>query len=136
MKLNDLLRKTTRVDVTYGGETFGVDFLPHALTTDVQVKLKALIGDGLDESAALNSLFVLLPTLVSGWEIEDDDGSPLPVTEETLRRFPILMLAEIATAITGSMDPNRTTTRVADETPSSSGASRPALSVLLPTGTS
>jgi hypothetical protein len=136
LDLASLLRRTARVAVTFDGETFGVDYLPHVITADVQADLQATLERvGEDQTAAIASLFTLLSTVVGGWEIEED-GQPLAVSEDALRRFPLALLAAIANAITADMsDPNRTTTTGADETRSSSGSSRLARLALAQTGT-
>jgi hypothetical protein len=136
LDLAQLLARSARVEVAYDGETFGVDYLPHVVTADVQARLTATLARVADDpGAAVQSLLDLLGLVVDAWEIEEG-GQRLPVTEAALRRFPLGLLAAIANAVTADMnDPNRTTTRTAAGTPSSSGASRPALSALPRTGT-
>src|SRR5262245_35314991 len=136
LDLAQLLARTARVEVAYAGETFGVEYLPHALTADLQARLSSSVTAATDDPAqAVRGLLELIPLLVADWEIESD-GAPVPVDASALGGFPLGLLAAIATAITSDLaDPNRVATEGAAETPSSSGSSRGALSALRPTGT-
>jgi hypothetical protein len=131
LNLSALLRRSARIEVEYAGETFGVEYLPHAITTDVYLELEAATAS---ETTAVEVLGVLLAKLVASWEIEMD-GQPLPVSADSMRLFPIAMLAEVSTAIMRHVaDPNLAAP-AANSTPSSSGASAVAGSATAPTGT-
>ncbi len=131
LDLSALLRRSARIEIEYAGETFGVEYLPHAITTDVYLELLAATSG--DTSSTVEVLGVLLAKLIGSWEIEMD-GKPLPVTAETMRLFPIGLLAEISTAIMEHVaDPTQAPAE--NSTPSSSGALAEAASGSAPTGT-
>ena len=56
-----------------------------------------------------DSLVSELLALVTEWDVEGEDGKPLPITEETLRRIDYLLLKEINKAIFAYTFPNLTT---------------------------
>lgn len=135
LDLAQLLARKATVTVDYAGETVAVDYRPHALTAEVQARLQAASDAAAeDATGALEALLDVLPMLVDGWDVTEG-GVTLPVDRATLRRVPLQFLGAIAAAVTQEIaDPNRPATTAAP-TPSSSGASRPALSALPPTGT-
>lgn len=128
LDLGDLLARVAEVDVDYGDGSFAVRYRPEAITVDL---VEALGADEGDDVRRLALLVDVLARVVAGWDVTEE-GIPLPVTPECLRRFPLRMLVAVVAAITADVaDPNRTTAREVAATPSPSGSSAAAPSVRL-----
>jgi len=66
-------------------------------------------GDEHSEAEAKDGLISELLLLLTGWDVEGEDGNPLPIAEETLKRVDYRLLKEINTAIVAYTFPNATT---------------------------
>lgn len=108
IRLGDLARASVPLPVEFGGATVTLEYRPYACTAAFD---SVLLGDL--ERAAGESQFAVydafrrhLPTLVAGWNVTDDAGAPLPVTEETLRAIPGEICQAWYKAIRSHLAPN------------------------------
>jgi len=99
MKLNELKkkRKALSLDTQYG--KVNIEYCPVEYTGEVE----RILAEGKDRPIA--ALVELLGRVLRQWDIEDDDGQPLPVTEEILMKLPVDLLAVITEKITEDMRP-------------------------------
>lgn len=109
MRVSTLKAKVTRLWVEVPGENEGdpaekiwVDYRPGELTLQVSDELKAAITTGFDADVA----FVLIHRVVAAWDLENDDGSQVGVTEAEIKAVPIAFLGRILQAIEDDVRPN------------------------------
>ncbi len=89
-KWREIKSKTKRLDLEFQGETFWVEYKPNALT----VKSKS---NGIVEQAAL---------YISDWELLDEKGKHIEITEKYLQNIPIEFLRFVLKSIADDMKPN------------------------------
>lgn len=108
MKLSALKSRTRTLEIPVSGEEGEPDeivkviYRPGEITLEVSDNIKEAIASGFEADAAYA---VLKPILVS-WDLQDEDGSPLPVTEETLRIVPLTFLGLVMAAVEDDARPN------------------------------
>lgn len=74
IKLSDLKKKSRRITLEVLGEPLAVEYRPGAITPELMSRL----GD--------TPFVQLIPEVVSWWDLLDDDGEMLAISEETLTR--------------------------------------------------
>lgn len=107
MKVSALKAKTRTVQVVIPGEdggpdeSVGVTYRPGALTMELWEKIDILAKDPTSADVEGMKLFLMQEgdPLISGWELEEDDGSPLPCTPENLATLPLQFIGMMADAI-------------------------------------
>lgn len=77
-------------------------YRPGGITPETEERLEAL---GKEQRVGASLITLLKDTLVA-WDITDDKGKPLPVTEASLRQLPLRFLGDVVRAITEDMRPN------------------------------
>lgn len=104
VRLSELARnrRTVEVPVGDGDDVVKITYRPGGITPQTEERLHKAI----DEQRGGAALVALFADCLIEWDIVDDDGQPLPVTEETLRHLPTVFLAQMAQAITEDMRPN------------------------------
>lgn len=116
MKISEFQSIRKKVTVDLGGdEPLIVEYYPAKLTRPLQrrleaqqvaVKAKIDAGEELsqDEAAAGAALLI---ELAAGWNLTEDDGSPIPITAEVLLdRVGYLAVNAITEAIGEALSPN------------------------------
>lgn len=100
MKLNELKnkRKTLVFDTQYG--ELSIEYCPGEYTPEIE----GLITDGEDKPLATTA--ELLGRMITQWDIEDDDGKPLPVDINTMMKLPLDLLVVMIKEITEDVRPN------------------------------
>ncbi len=76
-KLSGILKFTRSIDVDYFGTTINVTYQPAAFNRSYFQFLQ----DSRDEPG---SLYPAFERIVESWDLEDDDGKPIPVDAATL----------------------------------------------------
>lgn len=126
IKAKYLLNRISALTVTVSYEEDGavkdgaITVRHRCLTPELSAKLtqgKAQTArDGSDDEEqgevkanAKDALVVELVQLLVNWDVEGDDGAPLPISEETLSRLDYKVLREIDAAIYRYTFPNSTT---------------------------
>ena len=105
-------RKTTGID--FDGETLSVTYRPSAINAAQEERELADKATGHVVLAVNKSL----AEMIVSWDLQDDEGNPLPVDEETLRPLGIDVVQRIYNGIIRDALPNRT-----PPGPSSNGSS-------------
>jgi hypothetical protein len=90
------------------GGTLEFTHCPAGFSCEFQEQIQAIEDEG-GERAAIGHLCAALPSLVPSWNLADDTGAPLPLTEETFRRLPVKLVISMLQAIAGAHNPNATT---------------------------
>lgn len=102
IRLSELMRDTRTLTLTVGEDTLTVTYRPGGITPETEDRLESLA----QEQRVGQSLIALLLDTLTGWDITDDKGKALPVTEAQLRRLPLALLGQLVRAITEDMRPN------------------------------
>ena len=76
-KLSGILRFTRSIDVDYFGHPINVTYRPAAFNRSYFQFLQ-------DNVDVPGSLYPVFERIVESWDLEDDDGKPIPVDAETL----------------------------------------------------
>lgn len=79
-----------------------VTYRPSAITAEVE----AALMDSLERQRPGQAVVSLLAETLVDWDLQNDDGKPLPADAATLRRLPLRFLMLIAEAITRDIAPN------------------------------
>lgn len=95
ISLGDLQRNTRQIVAHYDGEDVAITYAPGKLTP------ASVSGND-----ARQSLEALLGTTLLAWDVLDDAGKPLPVTQETLSAMPSRFLWVLVDAINEDIRPN------------------------------
>lgn len=90
------------ITVPVGDQVVTIAYRPGGITPETEERLEAL---GREQRIGASLIALLKDTLVS-WDITDDKGKPLPVTEASLRQLPLRLLGDLVRAITEDMRPN------------------------------
>lgn len=104
MKLSTLKggEETTWIKVPGEDEKVRVVYRPGALTLEIADRVREAALGGLDAEIAKE---MLVPLLVE-WDITDDDGKQLGVTEEEIKKVPIGFLGLILAQVGEESSPN------------------------------
>lgn len=94
--LNKMAEATTTIEVEWFGEKAGVEVRPGRLTRELfQMADTDQPFDGLTEQ---------VKTLVSRWELLDDDGTELPVSDEVVAALPFGFIRSIVMGAVATVD--------------------------------
>jgi hypothetical protein len=116
IKAKHLLNPTNKLTVVVKYEEGG-EIVEGSLTVHHRILTPELWGQITEKSKtkkadakeAKDSLVSELLALLVSWDVEGEDGKPLPITEENLRRMDYKILKEINVAIFAYTFPNVTT---------------------------
>ena len=104
IRLSDLAAKTRTVTVDFEGTPIEVTYLPGRMTMATQQRLQK--STELPAGKANRELATILAELVAGWDVTDDNGAPLPVTEELVRQLPLRFVTALTTELFEDINPN------------------------------
>ena len=133
MKVSTLKKKVSRIYVTVPGEgedpaeVVWVDYRPGELTLEVSDELKAAVASGFESDVA----YVMMSRVLSDWDLQDDEGRPLGVTEQAIKSVPLTFIGLIMEAIQEDARPNPRRDANSEDTSQQTGKSDASL-----TGTS
>lgn len=103
MKLSALKNRVARLEIKVGDgpeDKVVVNYKPGALTYDMAERIQLLAaGENPDKSV----VFTMLMPLVESWDLQDDEGNDLGVTEEVLGELPLDFVANILVEIKEQM---------------------------------
>lgn len=103
VKLSNIAANSAVVKVPAGDEEVTVEYYPGRITDDMFLMVTTLQDQGAELTNEVNST---LATLVKSWDLVEDDGvTPIPLTEDGLRRvyFPFKM--RILNAVMSDISP-------------------------------
>lgn len=108
MKVSALKAQIRRLWVEVPGEEEGstekiwVDYRPGALTLEVSEELKDAVQSGFETDVA----FSLLRRVLAGWDLQNDEGGQLGVSDAEIKTIPLQFLGKIMQAIEEDSRPN------------------------------
>ncbi len=107
MKVSTLAKKEKALVIRVGDDAedlVHVVYKPGALTLEVADSIKEIMLSGFEFDIA----FAILEPMLVSWDLENDDGSPFPVTAEAIKKVPIEFLGLILSGIEKDARPNPT----------------------------
>lgn len=102
VRLSDLMRDSRTITVPVGDDVLTVTYRPSGITPETEERLAKL---GQDQRLGA-SMIALLSETLAGWDLVDDKGKTLPITEAQLRKLPMRFLGDLVRAMTEDMRPN------------------------------
>lgn len=104
IKLSELSAKTRALTMEYAGEALIVEYYPARFTP----ALAARMQDVQDAPRPTVAFAEALAEVLAGWDIQGDDGEPLPTTTGWLLKMPMDLLSQVAEAVGADMRPKVT----------------------------
>lgn len=104
MKLKDLQRASRTTVMKWEGEELKLVYQPSRYTPALESEIKGTLSDPTSPWQA-EALVRFLAGLVEEWDLLDDDGSVLDLTEGNLSMLPVEVLAEMMATIGEDMRP-------------------------------
>lgn len=98
-KLSDLMNMEASVTVAFQGIPVTAHYNPALLTIEFFERVQALQDTKDDETTEQHLVVTLVKMMITRWDLTDDDGTPLPIDEATLRKLPMALLNELITTI-------------------------------------
>ena len=89
VRLADLVAGTRTVDATFGDTVIKVTY---------RMSERTMVAAEVEDADVDHPWLV---RVIESWDIEDDEGTPIPVTLESVKQVPIPILNVIITAIYG-----------------------------------
>lgn len=93
-RLGDLYKGSATVTIEVGGEIVEVQYDPRKYTNKLHVEIQKETGEDSNEY-----VLELMERLLVGWNIEGDDGQPLPLSYDVLDSLPQGLVMRIARAV-------------------------------------
>ena len=90
-----------KVEIPVGGDTLHMDVDASVLTIGWQHRVNKAVAD--EDVAAFAVEFF---SLVQEWDLEDDDGEILPLTEETINQLSVKTFGMLVERVTEQLNPN------------------------------
>lgn len=125
IRLSAITADRRTVKVPFGDDSLSLTYRPSAINA-VQ---EARELEEREKGRHLQAQATSLAEIITSWDILDDEGQPLPVSEEVIATFGLDVVSKVTRAILDDLLPNRTTA------PDSRNGSQAASSVAAPTGT-
>lgn len=104
IRLSDLAAKSRALTVEFDGEQIAVTYLPGRMTMALQARMQK--ATELAAGDANKELAAVLTELVSGWDVLDESGAPLAVTEKVVRQLPLRFVTALTLALFDDVNPN------------------------------
>lgn len=108
MKVSHLKAKTRTIFVDIPGdgddpdEKIEIVYRPGELTLEVSDEIKAAIQSGFESDIA----FAMLRRVLVRWDLQNDDGTELDVSDDSIKTIPLTFLGLILQAIEDDSRPN------------------------------
>jgi len=96
MKLSAYLGKTRRIQIDIDGEALNVEYRPNVVTP--------VFLDSLEGLSNRESVHKQVCQAVQTWDLLDDSGQPVPITEEILRTLPTQFTVKVLNSIVTDMN--------------------------------
>jgi len=102
MKLSEVKSERKKVVMDFDDlGSLNVTYIPGALTPETEDELVAVMN----EPGQSKFICDLLCKLIEDWDLEGDDGAPIPLTLEGLKPVPINFLGGVLEKIQQDMNP-------------------------------
>jgi hypothetical protein len=103
ISLSELQKDRKTVTVSVGEETAEVVYRPSAYTPEVEDEFRLALDGGRPSDA----LARWLASMVTAWELVDENGEQVPPTYEEMRTLPSEFLSLVVTAISEAGRPDK-----------------------------
>jgi Pyridoxal phosphate biosynthesis protein len=119
LRVSQLKGKTRElaVKIPDEDEPVVIQYVPGELTLEVSDKIKEAVETGFEGDVA----GIVLEPVIKGWDLIQEDGSPLPCNTEQLKKIPLHVLAVFMTAIQQDMMPDPEKSVISESTSPSTG---------------
>jgi hypothetical protein len=97
MRLSEIKNRTKKVEVSFDEDVVTVTYNPNYVTVDY---LHELRGIGGEEDQNLDSILTPFLSVITDWDLQNDDGTVIPITIESLRTVPLNILNGILEKVT------------------------------------
>jgi hypothetical protein len=136
MRLSKVLQEETTIQVPVGDEKVEVRYRPGAFTPALQDELDEL-GSGTASRVGRRFCESLCKVLAS-WDLEEDNGEPVPLDPDRLTELPAQFLAKLLEVVAEDMRPGEAQGSSGATSPqvAASGSSPPGTGSSPPPGTS
>jgi hypothetical protein len=125
IRLSALTADRRSIRVAFGDDSLSLDYRPSSINAVQEARELEDREKGRHLLAQARSL----TEIVVSWDLQDDNGAAVPVSEEVIQTFGLDVVSKITRAILDDLLPNRTTAAV------SSNGSAAASSDAAPSGT-
>jgi len=102
IRISELTRDERTIQVPVGKEQVNITYRPGGFTPETEDRLHQHEEDQRGGAA----LVELLEGCLVRWDLEGEDGQPMPIDGAVLRTLPIRFLAQAVKAIAEDMNPN------------------------------
>lgn len=126
VRLSALTADRRTIKVPFGDDTLTLTYRPSAINAVQEARELEDREKGLHLLSQARSL----AEIISSWDLQDDDGQPVPVEPEVLGQLGLDVTSALTRAILDDLLPNRTTAPA-----SRNGSAAPGSAVALPSGT-
>jgi hypothetical protein len=129
-KVSSYTKKTRELTIPFeddDDEPLHVTYRPRGLTTRILAQVHAAQKD---ENVA-SMLYATVPSVLESWDLTNEDGVPIPITEDDLADLPSTLLLHVLNAVSEDIRPNP-----ARSSTSPNGSAPTATEDRVPTGSS
>ena len=100
MKISDAIELTT-ISIPFGKNKITCKLSGDRLTLDLMDKMQGLKGETPDVKVLADTA----ASVIAEWDLQEDDGSIVPLTPERLRNLHMGVLSKVITAIFEAINP-------------------------------
>jgi hypothetical protein len=104
LRLSRLFEATSTEEIPYLGEVLTVTWTPAGMTPALQDRFMSANG----ENESTKAVVEVLAGLLKGWDLLDDDGTPIPTTTERLMVLPKSFLLDVMRSLSSASSPKAT----------------------------
>jgi len=109
MRLSRMKQTNAKLEIDFGGgDVLHVEYDPQAYTAAREEELAPLMS----QARPGKWLVKTVEATILRWDLEDDEGNVIPLTEEGLAGVPTSVLTEVYKAVQEHQRPNPTTSEV------------------------
>ncbi len=105
VRLSALTADRRTITVPFGDDSLTLTYKPSAINAVQEARELEERASGKHLLAQARSLKEIL----TGWDVLDDDGAPVPIAEDVLATFGLDVVSKMTRAILDDLLPNRTT---------------------------
>lgn len=91
MRLSQIKNKRVDIAIDFMGEVLNVTYDPTFLTPTVE--------DEIDAAQSSEQMSKIIKGMVTKWDLVDDEGNMIPLTEDSLKTVPTIILAHVMTKV-------------------------------------
>lgn len=109
IRISDLRKETRSVSFEWEGETVNLKYRPGAVTAQMQMSAAgiATLGDNAGLVVEyLGNYIESMASLIAEWDVLGEDGTPIPISVETMELLTLPFIFAMFGAIMGAYNPN------------------------------